>query len=441
MTHGWAGQRTAAVTGRVAQLLDAGYGVLTWDSRGFGASGGEVQLNSPDYEVKDVQVLVSWLAANVPEAQLDAPGDPRVGMSGGSYAGGIQLLSVAFDERIDVIAPEITWNDLAQALGPNGVPKLYWTSLLLGAGAEASCVNARNSEPQGALAAGLASSGAGCQTSDLARYYAMVHATGTIPDEVRDALAYRSPATYMDRIDVPTLLIQGFPDTLFDVDQAVANFEGIRANGAPAKLWLYDGGHSHPEAAALVPNTQGGRIGAEVVRWFDRYLKQDASVDTGAPVEAFVDGEWESSTEWPPATATAVSTRVGGFPALLQGPAAPDHTSAARVKLADAGLVIAGHVTFDVTGVGASEGRLFFALEKVGPAGATRLGAQVQPVLFPLSPSEDTTVQVDLVDVAADLAAGEEVWLVATTWDRDFTGSRVPATLNVHDVEVVLKTA
>src|SRR5712691_1248375 len=41
-THGWGGTRETTATGFVKQLLDNGYGVLTWDSRGFGASGGTV---------------------------------------------------------------------------------------------------------------------------------------------------------------------------------------------------------------------------------------------------------------------------------------------------------------------------------------------------------------------------------------------------------------
>lgn len=443
MTHGWAGQRVATPTGRVADLLDAGYGVLTWDSRGFGASGGEVQLNSPDYEGRDVSVLIDWLVANAPVA-MESAADPVVGMSGGSYAGGIQLLAAAHDARIDVIAPEITWNDLAQSLGPNGVPKLYWTSLLLGAGAEASCVNARNSDPQGALAAALASGSTGCQTNDLARYYAMVHATNGVPDEVREALTLRSPATYMDDITIPTLLVQGFPDTLFDVDQAAANYAGIKANGAPVKLWLYDGGHSHPENAAPVPNTQGHLISGEVVTWFDRYLKGDTSVDTGAEVDYFVDGAWHEAASWPIPDATQHTLAVGGVPSLVAGPLVPTDHGRARIALPTDGAALAvggARIAFDATGIGAPEATLFLALERVDAAGAaTRLGDQTQPVRFALS-STDTHVEVDLVDVATALDAGETLWLTIATSDANFGQNRLPATVNVHDVVVEYATA
>ena len=44
-------------------LADRGYAVLTWTAQGFGRSGGQIHLDSPDYEVKDAQRLLDWLAA------------------------------------------------------------------------------------------------------------------------------------------------------------------------------------------------------------------------------------------------------------------------------------------------------------------------------------------------------------------------------------------
>ena len=75
-THGWAGSReknaeaaTDEATGNVGvgPLRKAGFNVLTWDSRGFGESGGTVTVDSKDFEGRDVQALLDWLA-DQPEA-------------------------------------------------------------------------------------------------------------------------------------------------------------------------------------------------------------------------------------------------------------------------------------------------------------------------------------------------------------------------------------
>ena len=49
----------------------------------------------------------------------DGPGDPRVGVTGGSYGGALALMLAGTDPRIDAAVPLITWNDLEQSLFPN----------------------------------------------------------------------------------------------------------------------------------------------------------------------------------------------------------------------------------------------------------------------------------------------------------------------------------
>ena len=88
MTHGWGGSGQTSNDGDVKLLVDDGYAVLTWDQRGFGQSGGEANVDAQEFEVRDVQALIDF-AATQPQIQLDAAGDPRMGMLGGSYAGGI----------------------------------------------------------------------------------------------------------------------------------------------------------------------------------------------------------------------------------------------------------------------------------------------------------------------------------------------------------------
>jgi len=117
VAHGFGGTK-ASVDADARALVDRGFVVLAWTARGFGASGGQIALDSPDYEVADARALVDRLAGR-PEVLQDGPGDPRVGVTGGSYGGALALLLAGYDPRVDALAPMITWNDLGQALFPN----------------------------------------------------------------------------------------------------------------------------------------------------------------------------------------------------------------------------------------------------------------------------------------------------------------------------------
>ena len=130
------GRPRGGATGR------AGFAVLTWSARGLGASTGQIALDSPDYEVKDVEQLVSWLAPAAAGAAGPARGPAGGGSPGASYGGAIALLAAAYDHRIDAIVPQSTWYNLATALFPDaaggspaaGVFKKQWAGLLFTAG-------------------------------------------------------------------------------------------------------------------------------------------------------------------------------------------------------------------------------------------------------------------------------------------------------------------
>ena len=119
LAHGFGGSK-ADLVDRARDLADRGYVVLTYSARGFGASGGRIHLDDPDYEVADGRTLVDLLAAR-PDVRLDGAGDPRVGVAGGSYGGALALMLGATDKRVDAVVASITWNDLAEAFFPQHV--------------------------------------------------------------------------------------------------------------------------------------------------------------------------------------------------------------------------------------------------------------------------------------------------------------------------------
>ncbi len=62
LAHGFGGTKES-VSADAESFAERGYAVLTWTARGFGLSGGQIHLDSPDYEVRDAQRLLDWLAA------------------------------------------------------------------------------------------------------------------------------------------------------------------------------------------------------------------------------------------------------------------------------------------------------------------------------------------------------------------------------------------
>ncbi|WP_327403966.1 CocE/NonD family hydrolase [Streptomyces sp. NBC_01288] len=249
LAHGFGGNKED-VRKEAQDLAKDGYAVLTWSARGFGKSTGKIGLNDPSGEVKDVSKLIDWLAKQ-PDVELDKPGDPRVGMAGGSYGGAISLLAAGYDDRVDAIAPAITYWNLADALFPNGVFKKLWAGIFI-------------------------NSGGGCAKFEpaLCQMYDRVAESGKPDAQARALLEARSPSAVATHINVPTLLIQGQTDSLFPLGQADAAEKAIRANGAPVDVDWIAGGHDGGDM-------ETSRVQARVTSWFDRYLKDDKNTDTG----------------------------------------------------------------------------------------------------------------------------------------------------------------
>ncbi|MEU2827755.1 alpha/beta fold hydrolase [Streptomyces lavendulae] len=267
--HGFGGSKDD-VRAQAERLARDGYAVMTWSARGFGRSGGKIGLNDPEHEVKDVSALIDWLARR-PEVRLDADGDPRVGVAGASYGGAVALLAAGYDRRVDAIAPQITYWNLADALFPQGVFKKLWAGIFFTTGAAGGLQPAAaNAGPPGPAAA----SGCGRFEPQLCAMYERVAVAGKPDAEARELLERRSPSAVGDRIKVPTLIVQGQDDSLFPLDQADAMARAIAANGAPVSVDWAAGGHDGGMR-------ESGRVEARVKAWFDRHLKGDHAADTG----------------------------------------------------------------------------------------------------------------------------------------------------------------
>jgi ABC-2 type transport system ATP-binding protein len=290
---GWAGagdtnpnSATSTAFGAIGigPLRRAGYNVLTWDPRGFGASTGNAEVDSARFEGRDVSALITWLAKR-PQALLDKPGDPRVGMAGGSYGGGIQFTAAAVDRRIDVITPDIAWHSLTTALDKNKTVKSGWSQLLyLG-----SLASHQRNDPL------------------IAKGYAEGLTGFTLTPDVAGFFASRGPDTVLARVHIPTLLVQGTADTLFTLQEAVENYTALRARHVPVKMLWFCGGHG----VCLTNPGDTGRIQRDILAWLAKYLGRDTRTVTGPGFE-WLDqrGRSYSAPSYPP-TASRPLTAIG----------------------------------------------------------------------------------------------------------------------------------
>jgi ABC-2 type transport system ATP-binding protein len=355
-TNGFGGSYKDQI-GLGENFAQLGYVVLSYSGLGFGGSGCAITLDDPDWDGLAASQLVSFLGGENGIAFTDAAHahpvaglgdvihdavdhaghadrfDPRVGMIGGSYGGEIQFAAAAVDPRVDTIVPMITWNNLAYSLAPNnadantgiasytpGVVKSTW-ALLFSAGGILDGLDDARADPARLV---------GCP--NFAAWVCPALAIGgtlgyPYPSMLAD-LEHASVSSYMSRVTIPTLLLQGENDTLFNLNEAVENYDALRAQGTPVDMIWQSWGHSSPSPAPgeidldhADPTTQYETL--RIVLWFDRYLK-DESVPTGPGFSYFRD--------W-------VGYRGNASPAYASAPSYPVGTSVPFYLSADRQLV------------------------------------------------------------------------------------------------------
>jgi len=462
LAHGFGGTKESVRTD-AEDLAGLGYAVLAYTARGFGRSGGEIHLDSPDYEVRDAQRLLDWLAAR-PDIRKDTGGDPRVGVVGGSYGGGLALMLAAQDQRVDAIIPMITWNDLARSFLPestgrdpvDGVFKKGWAGLFFGGsagiGTDPTC---------------------GRFARDVCEMYQRTATTGRATPEAVDLLRRSSPATVLDRIKAPTLLIQGEADTLFPLSEADANVRGIAANGVPVRVAWFTGGHDGGEG----PRSDRDRVRFLTGQWLDHYVKGEGDAPANSFTWSRVAGfdamdrglvtNGYSVDDYPGLSGTAtrrvplagptqpIANPPGGNPAAISavpggggglasaasevggliGDLPGQHAIFQSGPLAEA-VDIAGAPTVSIRAASPSgEAVLFVKLYDVDENGAATLpGGIVAPVRLtglPADPAQAQAVTVTLPAIVRRVEAGHRMRVVVATSDQGYATPAQPALYTV----------
>ncbi len=256
LAHGFAGDKSS-VAAQAKALALHGYVVLAWTARGFGKSTGEISMDSPDGEVADVSKLIDFLSTRS-EVIQQAKGDPVVGIAGDSYGGAVSLLTAGYDHRIDAVSANITWNSLSDALFPQnandpsyGPYKKFWAGTFF---ALASLPNAFGGE---------------CGTFSAAWCAAFKDAVAGGSPTATDMklMQASSPASVASEIVAPTLLMQGEADSLFPLNDSLANARAIHSShpDVPLAMIWHSGGHDGG-------TDESKRLQKATSDWFDKYL-------------------------------------------------------------------------------------------------------------------------------------------------------------------------
>ncbi|WP_198955007.1 alpha/beta fold hydrolase [Kineosporia sp. R_H_3] len=430
LAHGFGGSK-ADLADDARTLAGHGYVAVTYTARGFGASGGRIHLDAPDFEVADAQKILDALATR-PDVLLDAPGDPRVGVAGGSYGGALSILLAGLDRRVDAIAPQITWNDLRQALfpqfavdaaggqatpaavtpvAPAGVFKRAWAGVFFspsGSGLSGGAAGLLpGAAPSGAAApaatddgptAVLAANACGRFAADLCALYSEAARTGRPTTAMLDLLWRSSPARVTKDVTAPTLLVQGQADSLFPLSEGDANARAIAATGTPLKVVWEAGGHD-----GGVDESQ--RLRDLTLAWFDRYVKKDGS----AP-----DTRFEVTV--PDAVVSSIDSNPA--PQVRIAPAEPGVTAAGPVPVVR--LPLTGGPQVVQAPPGGSPAALT-ALPGVGGALTGALGSVGAGSALSALPGQVAAFETAPVERAGTVVGGGRIALRVTTAAPDAT--------------------
>jgi ABC-2 type transport system ATP-binding protein len=143
--------------------------------------------------------------------------------------------------------------------------------------------------------------------------------TGYFQPDAAASARHASVASYLSKIKIPVLLMQGENDTLFNLDEAVATYKALKTQGTPVKMVWQSWGHSGStpapgELSLSNPDPATQYETARISDWFAHYL-QNSTVGTGPNFAYFRD--WVSySGIATPAYATSGSFPVGSAKTL-----------------------------------------------------------------------------------------------------------------------------
>jgi ABC-2 type transport system ATP-binding protein len=460
--------------GNVDQLVDANYGVISFDERGFGQTSGTDRVMDPDYEGVDDIAVMNWAQAKLawiaygPTLDGKDPHEPVMGSIGGSYGGMYQYMLLDIDprHRLRAIVPQIAPFDLNFSLFQDTVIKFEWDSLLFGIGT---------------------SGGEGLQLANFApfvtnRFIEDFEANAEDP-YFHDFLGYHSDSYFCNGTPIATnggpgtmplhapvhpplinaLVWIGIRDTLFNFNNGYNNATCLRQSGGDVRLLSYQYGHNATTVAPLdaglvfLPvgdqlNEGCGNVNVDdaTLAFFNQYLKKMAGAASAIPTQPCLSIEagdavtvptvptGRSGTEFTIPSSLVVSGLQVDLPTAVTLPFTPPSGGTVvggiphlEVTVAPTGIAIGAPIIFAGIGqmhasapgiwdlvdnqVTPIRGTGTFVLDMPGVAARFAAGDQLALLLYGL---QDQYVATGSVNVAAPVVA--PVTVSGNLWITDF---------------------
>ena len=233
-------------------------------------------------------------------------------------------------------------------------------------------------------------------------------------------MAGHGPGDLVERIHVPTLIMQGTVDTLFPLDEGVTNFNDIGDNAwrkrkgkkVPVKMIWFCGGHGVCLTGAGPGSTY---LDQRQLAWFNRYLRGKHGADTG-PKFAWIadDGRLRSSDAYPLNPAGQLTGSGSGTLPILPGTGsgalifATQAVNAVNIPVpgpaSDANVVGPPHLDLTYRGTAAPAKTWVYA-QFANPRNGTVLGNMATPIPLNLD-GQQHSISRDLEMVAGRAPAG-----------------------------------
>ncbi|TGM78091.1 esterase [Leptospira levettii] len=223
-----------------AKLAKKGYVVFSYNTRGFGTSGGLINVAGPK-DMEDLSKGIDFLLANAP---VNAS---NIGIAGISYGAGISLLGLSKEPRIKTAVAMSGWGSLPDSLYGNQSPRLVWGLLLVTAGYITGRMDPIIAENFQKL----------LDTRDVA----------TVLSWARE----RSPNNFVAELNAsgkPVYISNNSQDNLFQPNQILPYFEQLTV---PKKLDLNNGIHATAEIGGILGINN--YVWTNAYDWFDYWLK------------------------------------------------------------------------------------------------------------------------------------------------------------------------